>query len=334
MKFLTKKYIFTFIFCGTLCAESNGKSDMVDAIRAQNVGAVSKLLPTLTKEQLNARDEQGNTVLFYTLDACKAMRKEVLPADGESHRPAQEFNCCVDKAGNSEIAELLIQAGADVNIPDEHGQSLLIAAVRGCRKFGMGPTGRYGGYEFKCVCKGTGKVSMAELLLKHGANAEYKDTDGKTALDYVVEIGDDQMLAVFIQNVSQENLQNMFLKAITRGNEAVTNSLQNALSKKDKALNFADSDGKTSLMYAAQAGNKKLVKMLVLAGADYNIKDKQGKTAVDYALLSNNKDAGKEIAEKFKTFAKLELPFMKVRKYKTHESRMLFIKPVVALWKV
>ena len=48
--------------------------------------------------------------------------------------------------------------------------------------------------------------------------------------------------------------------------------------------------GITPLMMAALRGNLEVVKVLLAAGADVNMKDHKGKTAVDYALLRRNYD--------------------------------------------
>jgi hypothetical protein len=48
-------------------------------------------------------------------------------------------------------------------------------------------------------------------------------------------------------------------------------------------LNLTDTDGKTSLMWAASFGLEKEVKIMIENGADWTVKDNEGKIALDYA---------------------------------------------------
>jgi len=64
----------------------------------------------------------------------------------------------------------------------------------------------------------------------------------------------------------------------------------------DKYLNAKDSDGKTALIYAAENGYTKIIKLLIDSGADINKKDnKEMKPALIWAM--KNKEFGKEVVE-------------------------------------
>lgn len=55
------------------------------------------------------------------------------------------------------------------------------------------------------------------------------------------------------------------------------------LSDKKCKVNARDKDGWTALMYAITNGNKKIVQMLIAAGAKVNQKNKKGLTPLDIA---------------------------------------------------
>ena len=66
---------------------------------------------------------------------------------------------CAALWGRYEIAQLLIDAGANVNAQDDQGSTPLHEAAR------------------------TGRVKLSQLLLDSGAKADARDDDGKTPLD-------------------------------------------------------------------------------------------------------------------------------------------------------
>lgn len=105
-----------------------------------------------------------------------------------------------------------------------------------------------------------------ELLLKHGADPKYKDSEGETAL------------------MSFPNVR-----------------VAERLLKAGAEINASDSGGQTALMRAAQ-GSPALVEMLLKAGADATMKDANGNTALGWAAYHGN-DQKKAQIEKLLTQA-------------------------------
>ena len=62
-------------------------------------------------------------------------------------------------------------------------------------------------------------------------------------------------------------------------------------------INMEDGNGNTPLMYAAENGNKDIVKLLIDKGANVNKQDKNGKTPLMYAVVKGNKDIVKLLIE-------------------------------------
>ncbi|TXG39332.1 ankyrin repeat domain-containing protein [Seonamhaeicola maritimus] len=54
--------------------------------------------------------------------------------------------------------------------------------------------------------------------------------------------------------------------------------------------NISDIKGTTALHYATMFQNLEIIKLLVTAGADVNLKNNVGKTPMDFGLASNNND--------------------------------------------
>ena len=55
-------------------------------------------------------------------------------------------------------------------------------------------------------------------------------------------------------------------------------------------INALDKDGKSVLTYAVNSGNIKIIKKLLINGADKTIKDKKGKIPYYYAYRDNKMD--------------------------------------------
>jgi ankyrin repeat protein len=166
--------------------------------------------------------------------------------------------------GNYEIADLLIQAGADVNFKDPIGQSVLWTAAL------------------------NGHFMLVRLLISKGARVN--DTANHVSplwvavqnnyLDTVREL----LHAQCDVNLSYEFLnQSPLFKASLLGFDAIVFELINA----NADVNFADRSGATPLMAASQNGHLNCVKMLIDAGAKVRAKNKTGETALSFAHLGN-----------------------------------------------
>lgn len=163
-----------------------------------------------------------------------------------------------------------------------------------------------------------------EVLLKHGANADYVNPGGYTALSYVgassIVSGSDQLFDLvlgFSKNAATDEkaFWNSLLdgdvsrikKLVERGSRlhiiqsegVLRTAIDKRNSKALKALIELGSDvnavdpylKRSPLMLAASVGAIDMVKILVEAGADIQKKDRDGRMAVDYAQYSStNKD--------------------------------------------
>ena len=325
-----KKNVFVLLLSGWhmvavgLNTPQNPLADLIRAVQEGNSDKVQKILATTSKEKLNTKDENGNGILLYTLENCtqKARNPDI---EGSHSRGGPGYsNCCVENPGNIKIAELLIQAGADVNMPMADGQSMLIKALMGCSGAHLDIKVLPGNhYNFECTCIRTGKREMASLLLHNGANIAHKDKAGKSALDYAMN--NMNVFPLFLPYLSSDDKKKVFLNAVNKNNNDIINLLwadvdlkgrdsngktwlirmakngnidfaKKILSNNADQLNTQDSAGATALMYAAKAGNGPLVKFLLLQDANFRLKDKQGRQAVDYARQADNKKMGEDIA--------------------------------------
>ncbi|MGE0206472.1 MAG: ankyrin repeat domain-containing protein [Candidatus Babeliales bacterium] len=132
-------------------------------------------------------------------------------------------------------AYLLSQEKIDLNIPDRHFSPLM-----------------------RAVCKNN--ETMAQLLLDHNADINYKNKNQKTAL--MTAAGS---CCSPYRDKKECNYQGI-IKLLLRA---------------QPAINMENEDGETALHYAVENRCFNTVKLLLEAGADSSLKDKCQQTALD-----------------------------------------------------
>ena len=166
---------------------------------------------------MNIRDNSGRTVLFF------AYRRDSVK--------------CI---------ELLLKAGADVNIENEWGKTLFSAVIEG-------------------------SPQRTDLLLKAAADVNIRDEDGRTALFYAVSRGCTDLLlkAGADVNIKDKYSRTALFYAAENGCVQCTDLLLKA----GADVNHRDKDGKTALFDAVRKGSSECIELLLKAGADANFKD-------------------------------------------------------------
>ncbi|MBN2497872.1 MAG: ankyrin repeat domain-containing protein [Deltaproteobacteria bacterium] len=121
--------------------------------------------------------------------------------------------------GNAEAAvDLLLRAGADPNTLDSRSVSVLYVATQ------------------------NKNAKIARMLLDKGADPMWKTQDGRTALDWAVEVGDDELVALLARSVKASELKAARARAAQARKKA----------KVDKVL--ADARAAAARIEAAPAG--------------------------------------------------------------------------------
>jgi ankyrin repeat protein len=216
---------------------------------------------SVTNETLtNYKDESGNTLLI---------------------------SACI--AGDKELVDALIKAGAKVNARNNNKQTaLLIAAI-------------------------SGHAEIMTMLLENNADFLLADKNGKTALNEAIKNNQVAVVkAMAAHAIKTKNLLmlNMILRdktaiifikhkaivhdAIVTGDVAIVRSLLKAGMDKD-AL---DEEGNSPLMLAAAAGLLDIVKILLEFSVDIMQENEVGKTALYYATEYNQPAVVKLLQQK------------------------------------
>ncbi|MDE6736911.1 MAG: ankyrin repeat domain-containing protein [Treponemataceae bacterium] len=172
-----------------------------------------------------------------------------------------------------DIAELLIKAGADINVKIRDDETVLtnVASMEGWK-------------------------DITELLIKAGADVNAKTNDnvrfisGGTALMSAAYSGQKDSAELLIEAGADVNAKTD--NGATALMCAMNKDVAELLIKSGADVNAKDKYGETALMSMARAGNKDIAELLIKAGADVNAKDEDGKTTLTYTLSQQVWDDG------------------------------------------
>lgn len=182
--------------------------------------------------------------------------------------------------GQSAVAQLLIDHGADANGPgnDDEWTPLVFAAYRGHTDVakvlienGAGVTAEDGNpihYSGQRKHK-----DMCRLLVEHGA------------IDGLIDSNDADVLKLFRAAYSYDS-----------------DTVKEILARRPELVNFKDKDGRTALHEACTHGDTKTVRAMLKCGADVTIKDGNGQTPADRAA-AHNQHAVTKLLDKHSTAA-------------------------------
>lgn len=181
----------------------------------------------------------------------KKKNEDDFPAFQDDKTPSAE------KRRYSEIVNILIKAGADVNDRDYAGMTpLTIAAIS------------------------RNDSGIIEALLQAGANVNVRDNASKTVFDYV------ETDPVFNKKPVYWKIVNSRYKKALNWKKATVEKVKAAISD-GTDVNGRDKNGMTPLMNAVQNKNPAVAKLLIDAGADVNACDNDNGTSLMYVTAFN-----------------------------------------------
>jgi ankyrin repeat protein len=201
--------------------------------------------------------------------------------------------------GNEPACEALITAGANVNAPSRFGNVLAYAELGGnvnvvrllFRHGAKLSKDRLDNISPVMTAAGSGRHEALRLLLAaKGAEINAQDDTGATALVHAARRGQTESARILLDaganvNTPDKHGRTALMYAARNGYPACT-----ALLLARRALvNTRDKSGDTALLLAARyAGDPQVVRALLQAGADNNVKDGKSRSAFDTAVAREN----------------------------------------------
>lgn len=234
-------------------------------------------------QDVDAKDEDAKTALMYAawggnVDIVKALLEAGADVNAKDNSGRTPLMAAV-RFDNPDIARLLLDKGADVNAKEDRlGWTALTGCGDAAETFGI--LIRAGadvnardndGWTVLLTEAGRGHIENVKSLIAAGADAAAATSHGKTAL------------MCLIQAVPYD--ANKIAKMLEEGMRA--------------DINAVDNDGKTVLMYAAEARVPDFCRFLIKSGADVGAKDKNGRSVLHYAAKKCADDVLKLLTEEY-----------------------------------
>jgi ankyrin repeat protein len=203
------------------------------------------------------------------------------------------------------VIRVLLQLGANPNIPDHSGTPALMYMARQNNLAGLALLLEYGAEinqqnnKRETVLFYAHRVEIVAYLLKRGALINQQNIEHTTPLMQVcrVNVKDNNfqeyvnIARLLVSHHAPVNLQNTqgmtaLMYACQEGNAEVIDLLLTH----HATINLQNNQGMTALMYACQTANSDIVQSLLAQHADFNLQDKRGLTALMHACQTKNTD--------------------------------------------
>ncbi|AOM79982.1 ankyrin repeat domain-containing protein [Pedobacter steynii] len=244
---------------------NSGETILMTALKKKAIsGAVVSTILDKTADPDQQNEADGTTALMWachendTLSIKKLLKRKVA-VNALSHR--RESALCYAAANKGlpvAVMELLIRAGATVNLGEDGGVSPLIAAVN------------------------NGDLIKIKFLISKSSDVNYKSErfDGVSALSAAVKTGNYEITEYLIRNGADVNLTNNYGAGILL--EAASNpknlKIVQLLIAKGATIDLADKTGKTPLMRSIENNRYEIAMFLISRGANTTVKDQYGYT--------------------------------------------------------
>ena len=259
----------------------------------------------------HCQDNAGGTTALQQAVQVRARDIAELLLDHGANVNATAANgatALVISAGNGDVRtmKLLLEHGAQLEQADRSGRTALIAAAlagrvdaaellleRGAK---LGATDQEGGTAFIKAAK-VGQLEMVKFLLEQGAPIAATNHFGFTALHEAADRGYPEVVRFLLDSGMKVDLRSaiQYTPLHCAANAAFTNEIHyvavvRVLLDHRADLNARERYNLTPLHFAAVMGRPQIIKILLAAKADPQVRDISGKTALDWAIARQHSD--------------------------------------------
>jgi ankyrin repeat protein len=264
-------------------ANNSGVTPLHNAALRGQVDLMNRLIAL--GADADAQTIDGETPLHYTIwqnqyDAAERLLKSGARHDIKENYGRTPLHHTARETGNTDMAGLLIEHGAEVNSYDNFDDTpLILAAWRGFR-------------------------GIVNLLLDNNADVPLTGENGEELLSYAVGKGLDRLFNIMVSGGTDLSIKNMMgsgiLHAAASGGST---KIIDELIFRGFSIYEVDLFGWTPLHYAADKGRLDAAELLIDEGADtnaltksgnsaYNLADKKNRSEVKQILIDHGADTG------------------------------------------
>jgi len=258
---------------------------------------------------------QGSTLVYAALrhGCTRPLRLHPKPEVGAMAGDSSEWNYLALHSGHVEVAQLLVEHGADTTAQDQDGWTPLhfalrnghVEIVRFLVERGADPTARNkAGFTPLDLASVRGHVEIVQFLLENGKDpvAQHKNLKGSTSLHSASIGGHVEVAQLLVERGADPTAQYQggwapLHFASWNGHVGIIQLLLGC----GADPTAQDKEGWTPLHFASWSGHVEIVRFLVERGADPTARNKDGRTPLDLAsvkghveivqfLLKNGKD--------------------------------------------
>ena len=271
-------------------SEPSGETVLMSCARTGSLGAVEQLLAA-GAEPNSFEVDSGQTALMWAAAGGHWEIVDLLIGAGADVNASSSGKFTplmfAARTGDLKSAELLLDAGAEVNVATEDGLSPLLIASASLDAIT--------GSDYRLVVEESQHESLGALLLDRGADVTQSDQYGMTALHYAVEMNKPSLLKALLKRGADPNAQLTQGLPFRRGDYVGREAY----------------DGASPFWLAARLGNVEMMRELLDAGADPELRQAWGVTPTMVAAGVTQTDS--RIANEEKLIQALELLVLEIK---------------------
>ncbi len=271
-------------------SEPSGETVLMSCARTGSLGAVEQLLAA-GAEPNSFEVDSGQTALMWAAAGGHWEIVDLLIGAGADVNASSSGKFTplmfAARTGDLKSAELLLDAGAEVNAATEDGLSPLLIASASLDAIT--------GSDYRLVVEESQHESVGALLLDRGADVTQGDQYGMTALHYAVEMNKPSLLRALLKRDADPNAQLTQGLPFRRGDYVGREAY----------------DGASPFWLAARLGNVEMMRELLDAGADPELRQAWGVTPTMVAAGVTQTDS--RIANEEKLIQALELLVLEIK---------------------
>ena len=271
-------------------SEPSGETVLMSCARTGSLGAVEQLLAA-GAEPNSVEVDSGQTALMWAAAGGHWEIVDLLIGAGADVNASSSGKFTplmfAARTGDLKSAELLLDAGAEVNVATEDGLSPLLIASASLDAIT--------GSDYRLVVEESQHESLGALLLDRGADVTQSDQYGMTALHYAVEMNKPSLLRALLKRDADPNARLTQGLPFRRGDYVGREAY----------------DGASPFWLAARLGNVEMMRELLDAGADPELRQAWGVTPTMVAAGVTQTDS--RIANEEKLIQALELLVLEIK---------------------